>query len=199
MIRITTILALLLLAVPALAQEEMTEAEKAEMARKYMQAAQPGPEHERLARLAGPWDTEITMWPTPGADPVVVEGTCENRMILAGRFLESACGGSYGGMPVESVTILGFDRRSEEWTWLALDTMGTYWVSAKGGAAPEGGAIVMVGEDYDALFDYTQTWEAVLEIEGPDRYVTSLVFSDSAHTRGGQPHKLIEVVHTRRE
>lgn len=198
MIRWTTILALLLLAAPAAAQESMSEAEKAEMMETYMEAARPGPQHERLAALEGSWTTAITMWPAPGAEPVTAGGACENRMILGGRFLESACEGALYGMPVESVSILGFDRRGNEWTWLALDTMGTYWVAARGDRTV-GDSIVMAGEDHDALFDYTQTWETVLEIEGPDRYVVGLVFSDPAHAPTGEPHKLVEVVHTRRE
>lgn len=57
------------------------------LAGRLAESARPGPEHERLARMAGAWDIEIKMWPRPGAEPLVMRGTVEAETILGGRFL----------------------------------------------------------------------------------------------------------------
>jgi hypothetical protein len=59
--RILMITLLLALAAPA-ARQSMTEEERRKIEQQMMATAQPGPEHSRLAKLAGAWDVEITMW-----------------------------------------------------------------------------------------------------------------------------------------
>ncbi len=53
----------------ALAQQDLDPEQISELMARSLELAQPGPEHERLAALAGPWDMTMTMWAQPGADP----------------------------------------------------------------------------------------------------------------------------------
>ncbi|HEX2162632.1 MAG TPA: DUF1579 family protein, partial [Thermoanaerobaculia bacterium] len=73
---LAAVVALVLAAPPLLAQEpepapeaaapEMTPEQAAEMAA-WQKAGTPGPEHEKLASMAGDWSIEVRMWMEPGA------------------------------------------------------------------------------------------------------------------------------------
>lgn len=159
--------------------------------------AKPGPEHALLAGLVGEWDQRIIGWPEPGSAPFELAGTAVNRPILGGRFLESQSTGSYAGVPVEAVTIFGFDRRHGEYTAILMDSQGTYWITAQG-ERREDGSIVMRGTDDMVTLNHVQVYDVVLRIDGPDRYVIEIVFQDDMHRKGGPPFKAVEIVHTRR-
>jgi hypothetical protein len=181
---------------PALAQD-LDPAELEALMTRSMELAEPGPEHERLAAMVGEWDVQLTMWAERGAEPVVLEATAEAHLILGGRFLMQTTTIPEGYFAAESISILGFDRRSEEFTLLGLDTGGTYWVSAQGPLVSANEA-VLSGEDFDAVFDGTQEYDFVLRWEGERTFITQIIFKDAFHTGGGEPFMMVETVATRR-
>lgn len=194
--RLLKLVVLLIVAMPvaASAQQKPTDDEKAKAAASY-ELAKPGPEHQQLAALAGKWDVEVKVWMAPGGQPMNFKGKCENRMILGGRFLVSESK-SEGQMPIESTTIIGFDRRSKKYTTVGLDTGGTYWVTAAGPYDAAKKAIVMYGEDEDPALG-TQKYYFVTRVTSPDKYVTEVIFTDSAHTKGAPEFKAVELTYTR--
>lgn len=180
----------------ALSQEKMSDADKAKIAA-YMQLVKPGPEHKQLESLVGTWDKEIKFWMEPGKPPITFKGTCQNRMILGGRFLVSEGKGGTGMMAFENMTIMGFDRRSKKFTTVGFDTEGTYSVAAAGPYDESRQAIVMYGEDVDPALG-TQKYDLVTRIVGPTKYITEVVFKDPAHTHGLPEFKMVEITHTKR-
>jgi hypothetical protein len=182
----------------ALSQEKPSEADKAKMAAAYYQLAKPGPEHKQLESLVGAWDQEVKYWMQPGKPPMTFKGTCQNRMILGGRFLLSESKSGEGQMAVESMIIVGFDRRHKKYTTVALDTTGTYWVTAAGLYDDSKKAIVMYGEDVDPALGHTQKYDMVTRVISPTQYVTEVIFKDPEHTGGQKELKLVEVTHTRK-
>jgi len=146
--------------------------------------------------MAGTWDAEIRVWTAPGAKPLTFKGRSENRIILGGRFLLSEGKSSGAGMTVETLNIIGFDRRHKKFTSISFDTMGTYYVSAAGPFDEARKAVVMYGEDVDPQLG-TQKYDFITRIISPDQYITEVVFKDPAHTRGQGDFKAVEVIHTR--
>lgn len=179
------------------APQQPTQEQLQELMARHMAAAQPGPEHERLARMQGTWDVEITMWPAPGAAPVKMTGTSESEMILGNRFLMQTMDLADTDPSGEQISIIGFDRRTDEYIILGLDTAGTYWVTARGPADEGGDRAVLSGEDYDAIVDGTQLYDFVLIWPDEDTFVIEIVFKDEIHTRGGPPFKMVEVTSRR--
>jgi len=182
----------------ALAQDKLSDEEKAKKAAASRAIGGPGPEHKQLEALVGVWDHEVKVWPAPGAPkPITIKGRSENRMILGGRFLVSESKGGTGGMAIETMSIYGFDRRSKRFTVVAYDSTGTYYVSAAGAFNEQEKAIVMSGEDYDPVFGGTQTYNMILRTVSPDSYVVEVVFTDPVHTQGKGPYKAVEITNTR--
>jgi len=170
-----------------------------ELMARAMAAAQPGPEHQRLARMQGNWDVEIKMWPAPGAAPVTMTGSSESQMILGDRFLMQTLDIADTDPTGEQVSIIGFDRRSDDYIIMGMDTVGTYWVTARGPADESGDRAVLSGEDYDAIFEGTQIYDFVLSWPDEDTFVVEIIFKDDFHTEGGPPFKMVEVTSRRRQ
>jgi len=159
-----------------------------------------GPEHDRLAAMAGEWTADIKVWMKPGDSPMVFTGTAVNEMILGGRFLISrAVAGEGDPMRTENFTILGFDRRHGRYTTVAYDTWGTYYVTAAGPFDEATGTITMSGEEVDPVMKITQKYEFDCQLVGPDEYVWSTVFKNPEFTGGAPEFKMVEVVHKRKK
>lgn len=183
---------------PAAGQQNLEELDWDRIMQEHMRLGQPGPEHDRIASLAGTWDMEITMWPEPGAAPVQLPpAVVESEMILGGRFLQQHGRSEVDGMVIETMSLFGFDRRNDLYNLIALDTSGTYWVTASGQAVDES-TIVLSGSDWDGIVGGEQIYDFVLRWEGPDTLVTEIIFKDEIHTRGGPPHKMVETRSRRR-
>ena len=183
---------------PAFAEEPMTPEKQAELQQKSMAAAQPGPEHQKLADLAGNWNYTFKMYMSPvETNPMIAEGKGEIQMILGGRFLQMHTSGKFMGMEFEGLSMIGFDRRSNEYTTVGFDVMGTYWVSAKGPADEKTGIITMVGEDYDGIMKGTQKYNFVMEIKSKDQFTFAVVFTDPVMSRGTGNFKAVEIEYNR--
>ena len=95
-------------------------AEKAWMAYKT-----PGDIHKMLASDVGEWNTETTSWMEPGGTPAKSTGTCTNKMLLDGRFLESHHVSTMMGMPFEGWGTVGYDNAKKVFVSSWIDNFGT--------------------------------------------------------------------------
>lgn len=163
---------------------------------KMMELGMPGEQHEMLASLVGEFDQTMKMWMMPGAPPMTLKAKLNNEMIMDGRFLRQWSTGKMGPQDVESLQIMGFDRRHGEFTSVGFDTMGTYFVTASGKQDETTGKIAMRGTDNDPMGVQDYTFE--LEIKSKDEYVFTVLF----HKMGGRDFgeegfKMVEVTSIR--
>ena len=182
------------------AQEDSAGSNEAERARKQkeiMQATLPGEEHELLARLAGDWNMELKMWMTPETEPMIVSGTSRNEMILGGRFLKSEAAAGSGAHAMESLNLVGFDRRHKKYTTVGFDNFGTYSVSASGSFDEESGKLVLSGTGTDPIGGFDQVYDFVVEFIDDDHYRWSVIFKNKEMTHGQPEFKMVEIVYTR--
>ncbi|MGE5925843.1 MAG: DUF1579 family protein [Gemmatimonadota bacterium] len=187
---------LAVLSAPAVAQQPANAEQRRKM-EAMMAAMQPGPEHARLARLAGTWDVELTMWSPGGGEPARADAVAENEMILGGRFLQSRVKGGQPPMQIESLTLTGFDRRHGRFTTVGFDTWGTYYVTAAGGMKDS--LITMHGTDEDPIAGHTQVYDMNLRFVDEDTYVTDVTFTDPVHAGTKGSFKAFEAVYRRRK
>jgi hypothetical protein len=181
-----------------LAQMPTTPEEQAALAQNYQDEAKPGPEHLKLAELAGNWNFQNKVWMSPfDTTSVVVEGKAEAKMILGGRFLELKGACSVMGIPYEELLMIGFDRRCSEYTTVRFDNMGTYSVATQGPADKETGQIVMEGKDIDPIEGIALKFKNILDIKDKDLFTFSVVFTDSVMSQGTGNFKMVEIVYNR--
>ena len=174
-----TLIVFLLCAFPLLAQEppkKPTPAEVDAMIDFYVDAAKPVDEHKRLMELAGPWKVTTRLWFDPAGEPKTATGKGAGKMILGGRFLELETDVKGGGIDSETLTIMGFDRRTSEFTMIGLDTLGTYYITAAGKADPELKGVKLAGSYLQPPSNAEQKYFFVWTTPSAREHVLTLYF-----------------------
>jgi hypothetical protein len=159
----------------------------------FAELVQPAEEHALLRGLAGDWSVSTKIWVRPGAEPVVTEGTSKSEMILDGRFLKTTTVGELFHTKTESLVIMGFDRRSDEYTLVTFDTMGTYYITGAGGYDAESKTLTLNGTSGHPKFGITETYVFEIQLVGNDEYVTSVLFDQP----DGSKFKMTEITYRR--
>lgn len=140
--RIALALALLLAAVPALAQEGQMDPKA--MEEMMMKLAAPGAPHQHLASLAGKWSATTTMY-MDAATPTTSPGTISFESVLGGRYLLGRYQMTFMGQPMEGLSLDGYDNAKQEYFSLWFDSMGTGFYEARGKASADGKTVSMSG------------------------------------------------------
>jgi hypothetical protein len=120
----------------------------------WMKFAEPGKEHEFIARLKGKWCAYSRFWMGPLSPPQEAEGVSENKLILGGRFLQSTYKGPTPfGPSFEGLSIDGYDRLGGEHIGVWMDSMGTMMMVFKfKGQVDESGTVrEMISDHLDAV------------------------------------------------
>ncbi len=159
----------------------------------------PGPEHERLAQLAGAWNIAVTMG--GGPQPMKWQGQANAKPVVGGRFLEINYEAPGAGDPAEGMLLLGFDRRHGEYTLVALDQWGTYWVTARGKPTEGSKLVKLYGRDDDPMMKamgLTKEFAFALDFGKPDALQIEALMIDT-RTPERKEHKLVEYLLTRQK
>ena len=116
-----------LAATPAAAQDAQAESSangaEAALAAQFAEAAAeafviagaPNGHHEKLAPLAGSWETRISAWDAPESDPRTGSGAAVFRWVMDGRFLVEEAQATVEADEIESFGLLGFDNLTGEY------------------------------------------------------------------------------------
>ena len=113
-----------------LSQDKNADAAAAQKA--WMDYMTPGQAHKMMAESEGEWKSKMKVWMDPAGDPMLVEGSNTNEMILGGRFMKSVHHSSMMGMPFEGWSIMGVDNITHEITAVWIDNTGTGTSIGKG-------------------------------------------------------------------
>ena len=98
----------------------------------------PGPEHALLERFEGKFQSRIEIVGGPNGKPFVVQGASEAELILGGRFVLSRGMEGEGKDAKETLTLLGYDRKMERYTFLSVNSQDTAMTWMSGTADDEG-------------------------------------------------------------
>ncbi len=179
----------------AMAQEKKapSEADMKAMMDMYTKLATPGAPHKHMASLAGTWTTKTKSWMDPSQPPMESAGTCTQKVLLDGRFLQQECSGDMMGMPFTGVGLMGYDNFTKKYRATWMDSMGTGIYLFEGTGSPDGKTVTM-----------TSSWDD--PIEGPMKARTVTKYIDNnTHTfemfgtgKDGKEKKMMEMTYTRK-
>lgn len=164
---------------------------------RHMEVGAPAEEHALLARCAGTFDHTTRFWTAAGAEPQTLTGTTTCELGLGGRFLMCRSTVVFGGTEFESWSLLGFDRRADEFTVVHLDSTGTYFFEARGPLSEDGSQAVLHGEDADPIGEGTQTFDFVLRFVDDDTWGLDIHFGNNFFAADGKPFQMTETTHHR--
>ena len=163
--------------------------------KKWMETCKVGPQHQKLAKLVGKWDTEFVMYgmgPTPEKSP----GTAEFSWLFDGRWLQQNWSGSMMGMPVSGHSIVGYDNFKQKYTSVWVNSMDTQMLTAEGNFDQSGNALITYGQmDEPMTGENDKMVKYVTRFEGDDK----LVFEIHDLAIGEANTKVIEVTYTRKK
>lgn len=154
------------------------EQKMGEMMQQWMELAQPGPEHEQMAKSAGTWKQETKHWMYPGAEPDVSTATVTLKSIMGGRFMLEKVRGTFEmegeEMEFEGLGIFGFDNLKKKHVFSWLDNMGTMIMTAEGTADATGKIITYYSSFPDPMTGGTMEIKTVATAESDDRQVVEM-------------------------
>jgi hypothetical protein len=160
----------------------------------YKKVGTPGEPHKLLAKLEGNWTTRSRGWMEPGKPPIESHGTCEQRMILGGRYLRQEYYGDMMGQPYTGINILGYDNHTKKYQSVWIDTMstGVYFFE---GAAGRDGKVITQECSYDDPVRGPSLWRTVTRIKDDD----TVDFEMFLTPKDGKEEKMMEMTIVRKE
>ena len=158
----------------------------------YEPRSAAGAGQEFLRKFEGEWDVVKLFYPSSG-EPVRATGTCRQRMIHDGKFLESDFVFDQAGRKTTGMGIVGFDPETGLFSSVWTDARSTR-MSLRQSAAPfDGKRIVLYGRALSGSPAHASRTESSLE-DGERRLV------HRQYTQGGDGKErlIMELVMTRR-
>lgn len=139
------------------------------MMKAMMDAGTPGAAHKALDGMVGTWDTKVTSWMMPGMDPMITNGTSENRWIMGNRYVEQRFKGDFMGMPFEGVGYTGYDNVKKQYFGTWMDNMSTGMMTSWG-TGGEGNTMTFKGTFADPMTGKDVTCDEKLTVVDADHH-----------------------------
>ncbi len=151
---------------------------KEEMKR-LMSQMRPGSEHDLLSQFSGEWELTLRTGRNAAGE---AKGSAISSMILGNRFLDLRYQAKGPSGAFEGTFTLGFDRRHEHYTLVAMDTSGTYFVTSKGRKNKTTGKLKLYGTDDDPFMKsmgYTKEFAHQIDLSENDRFSIQVLYVDT--------------------
>jgi Protein of unknown function (DUF1579) len=159
----------------------------------YTKAATPGEPHKRMSGLVGSWNTTTKAWMDPGKPPMESTGSCEQTMLLGGRFLRMECTGDMMGQSFTGIGLNGYDNHTKKYMSTWMDSMGTaiYYMEGRGSA--DGKTITQKGH-YDDPVEGPMKLRSVTKILDDNTEIFEMYGTD----KRGKERKMMEITYRRK-
>jgi hypothetical protein len=159
----------------------------------YKKLATPGEPHKQLASLAGSWTTKTKEWMDPNKPPTESTGSCEDKALLDGRFLQQECTGEMMGQPYTGIGVHGYDNITKKYVTTWMDSMGTGIFVMNGTASADGKTITLHGSHPDPMggvMKHRAIWKLV--------DANTQTFEMYHKGKDGKEMKMMEITYTRK-
>ncbi len=160
----------------------------------YKEAGTPGEPHKLFARLAGSWATRTRGWMEPDKPPTEGTGTCEQKLILDGHYLQQFYTGDMMGAPFTGINILGYNNHTKKYESIWIDSRSTTIYYFEGDASEDGRTITQKCS-YDDPARGPCVWRSVTRIRDDN----TLEFEMFITPRRGKEEKTMEMTVSRKE
>jgi len=164
-----------------------------EMMEIYKKAGTPGEPHKLLAKLEGSWVTRSKGW-EGGKAVMESTGTCEQKLVLDGHYLQQTYAGDMMGAPFTGMNILGYNNHTKKYESIWIDTMSTaiYYFVGKGSVD---GRTITQECKYDDPVKGPALWRSVTRVKDDN----TLEFEMFITPKGGKKEKMMEMTVSRKE
>ena len=186
--RMTLVVALCLLAVPAVAQNTEMQSKTQQPVPAWVQRGIPGEGHAALAPLVGTWRAELSIYGTmgrsPDLPPIVSRDIRTTRVWVAdGQYIEDTTEGTIEGKPYWRRGWLGYSNIDRRYEWVTIGPRVPMMIYLGKPGSGEQMPIEVTGVFTDQGVVSEQTvgkpvgQRTVISIESNDRHVFDLYFN----------------------
>jgi hypothetical protein len=179
------------------AEKEKKQAEQMDMQTMmavYTKLATPAAPHKMLAGMEGSWNAKTKFWMEPNKPPTESTGTCEQKMILGGRFLQQEFTGDMMGSPFTGIGVTGYDNHTRKYISTWMDSMGTAILVFEGTASADGKTITQESR-YDDPIKGALKWRSVTRIINENTHVFEMYETG----KSGKEEEMMEITYTRKQ
>jgi hypothetical protein len=159
----------------------------------YKNLGTPGAPHKVLASMVGSWNTKIKSWMEPNKPPMESVGTCEQKMLLGGRFLQQDFTGDMMGSTFTGIGVTGYDNHTKKYVSTWIDSMGTAILFFEGTASTDGKTITQESR-YDDPIKGPMKWRSVTRIVDDNTHLFEMYGTD----KSGKEEKMMEITYSRK-
>lgn len=160
----------------------------------------PQTEHQQMARDAGVWNAEMTMWTEPGAEPMTQPATETNTM-LGPFWLLSEFKCESGEFPFTGHMQLGYDPTEKQYVGTWIDTMNPYLSKMTGSYNAKTQTLTMVSKGRDFMTGQMKSSTMVSKFIDED--TKTFTMYEGAPGDDGKPKedawKMMEIKYERRK
>jgi hypothetical protein len=159
----------------------------------YKKVGTPGDVHKLLANLVGTWTTRTRSWMEPDKPPIETTGTCEQKLLLGGRYLQQEYSGDMMGELFTGINLMGYDNHTKKYVSIWIDTMSTGIYFFEGTASADGKTITQES-NYDDPVKGPTVWRSVTRFKDDN----TLEFEMYLTPKGGKEEKAMEMTVSRK-
>jgi hypothetical protein len=174
-----------------MAKKEDKKMDMQAMMEVYKKVGTPGEPHKLLAKLEGSWTTRTRGW-LEGKPAMESTGTCEQKLVLDGRYLQQFYTGDMMGAPFTGINLLGYNNHTRKFESVWLDSMSTAIYFFVGAGSADGRTITQECR-YDDPVRGPAVWRSVTRIKDDN----TLEFEMFITPKGGKEEKMMEMTVTR--
>lgn len=174
-------------------RKEECKMDMQEMMEVYNKVGTPGAPHKMLASLAGSWTTKTKAWMEADKPPMEGTGTCEQKMLFDGRYLQQEYTGEMMGSPFTGINLIAYDNHTKKYmsTWIDSMSTGIYYFE---GTASADGKTITQECSYDDPVKGPAVWRSVTRIVDED----TLEYEMFLTPKGGKEEKMMEMTVTKK-
>jgi hypothetical protein len=167
-----------------------------DMMKMMEEMAKPVKQHEQIAASAGAWESDISMWEMPGAEPTKSKGSITAKSICNGLFVMSEHKSTMFGKPFEGFEFFGYDKQQQKYFGVFVCSMNSAPEIVWGTSEDDGKTVTLIGSEQTCMgMTFTPKW--VLKNVDAD-HVTFEHWSKSAMSNN-EYMKEIEIHSTRKK
>ena len=159
----------------------------------YKKLGTPSAPHKVLASMAGSWITKTKSWMEPNKPPMESTGTCEQKMLLGGRFLQQEFTGDMMGSRFIGINLIGYDNHTKKYVSTWIDSMSTGIYYFEGTASADGKTITQESR-YDDPLKGPMKWRSVTKIVDDNTHMFEMYGTDQR----GKEEKMMEMTYIRK-
>ena len=159
----------------------------------WMKLGQPGPEHARLKKWVGTYNTEAEMVMAPGTPAQKSSGKQTYEEMLGGRYIHGQYTSEMMGMPFTGMSLTGYDNQKKKYFSAWVDSMSTGIMVSEGTADASGKVITFTGSYDDPMSGKSKKYRQVTTVESDDRHKFEWFENDEA----GKEYRMMLVTYTR--